>query len=208
MILPFPPECPSIPENFGPEWCGPEHEIAFTEILVPLFSVLRGPRDAKILELGSYVGRSTKMFLDLDPSVKLWCVDPWTDPEHFYARELERYGSTTKLQDQFFRNLWPYRDRITVFQGTSVQGMEYHYYGGLTFDAIYIDGDHSSFWVETDLSYAFRLWPDAIIFGDDWLHFAGVRIGVSRFCGIHNLGFKTHGPVWTLEKDPTLNEWK
>ena len=134
----------------------------------------------RILEIGSWEGRSACWFLDAFPEAHLTCVDTFEgSPEHV-AAGLD-IGAT---KDRFLRNTARFGDRVTLLEGTSSEVLF-----GLTpgsFDCIYVDASHTEDDTLTDLILAFNLLaPGGALLVDDYEQaaFPGVKRAVDKFAG-------------------------
>jgi predicted O-methyltransferase YrrM len=117
---------------------------------------LRGREDARMLEIGSFEGRSALWFLEnalTHPSAALVCVDKFAkDYSAVFDRNLKSSGwarKVTKLCGKS-QNILPTLPKAS-------------------FDAIYIDGDHRAAAVWRDAQESWRLVkPNGIIIFDDY----------------------------------------
>lgn len=133
----------------------------------------------RILELGTCLGASTRFMLDLDPDIRLVTVDNFTLPDY------------PNLRETCITNCWNYRDRLTIMPIDSVEGMEKLHQAGFDPQLIYIDADHTTAGVLRDIDTSIRLFPDAILTGDDyydgrvrgavWGKFAGRLLAQDQF---------------------------
>lgn len=106
--------------------------------------------DVRMLEIGSWEGRSTTWFLTYLPHATITCVDTFQGGvEH--AAMTERHG----IEDRFLHNIQPFQDRVTVRKGNSVEQL----YGLVpnTYDLIYVDGSHEAPDVLQDVIMSFPL---------------------------------------------------
>lgn len=141
-----------------------------TRSLKPLSSVTR------ILEIGSFEGRSTVWFLQTFPDATVVSVDTFEgSPEHS-AMDL------TALYDRFCQNTEPYKDRLEVRKGHShsmLYGLEPQ-----SFDVIYVDGSHEEDDTLMDLLLSYGLLrPGGVMLVDDYRQpaFPGVKRAVDHF---------------------------
>ncbi len=87
-------------------------------------------RDAplRILELGSWEGRSATFFLNFFPHATMVAVDAFSEfPE---------------IEGRFDRNLAPFRDRLEKIKSVSFPALDALAAQGRVFDLVYIDADH------------------------------------------------------------------
>jgi hypothetical protein len=101
-----------------------------------------------IVEIGSYLGRSTRALGDNTPG-KVMAIDDWYGPRDVYLPEGDRQG----VYERFERNL---RDLISARSVIPLR-MDYADLGRLKLDRppdmIFIDGDHSSSSVRRDIAW-------------------------------------------------------
>jgi predicted O-methyltransferase YrrM len=116
------------------------------------------------LELGSFCGASAITLASMtDERVSLVCIDTWD------GRGMDEYKNIPRSGLELFQaNLWEYRDRVTVIQDNTLDGMRSVAQMGLTPDVVFIDADHSQEAVRNDITVARLLWPEALICGDDF----------------------------------------
>jgi hypothetical protein len=123
-----------------------------------------------VLEIGSFVGLSTRAWLTAAPEATVICVDPFVDFYHndFIYRDWPDVVGKS-LYDLFLSSCWDFRDRIIPVRDWSPAGLETVAEYGIQPDLIFVDGDHSYESVTADLEASHRLFPKAILTGDDWL---------------------------------------
>jgi len=114
----------------------------------------------RIIEVGSYMGRSTIVMLD-NSEAHLWCVDSWDCA----------YTTAPAIRKGFLENIQNQKDRVTILQMQSdeaaVQLMDLH--GPNSFDMVFIDGGHGYEVVKADiLDYTPLVRTGGIISGHDY----------------------------------------
>ena len=125
------------------------------------------PANARVLEVGSYLGAST-CFLAAGlkgPNSHITCVDTWqnqTMPD----------GVRDTL-GEFERNLSPIRSNLTLVRKTTSEVTPAEL--GATFDLIFLDGDHSYLQTRADFEkFNPLLAPQGVLAFHDSLFFEGV----------------------------------
>ena len=100
----------------------------------------------KVLEIGSWCGGSAMVIADYlkDHNGHLWCIDTFDGR----GSRLTQFAGNN-IQGEFEKNLYPYRDYISILKGCSddfARVLEDN-----CFDFIFIDGDHRYSQVKKDL---------------------------------------------------------
>ena len=108
----------------------------------------------RILEIGSWEGRSTLFFLSYFTRGHLTAVDPWADGD-------DRRGDATvdlrNYEARFDGNLAPLAARLTKRKGSSLHVLPQLLDEEQKYDVIYVDGSHFADDVLTDGIHAWRL---------------------------------------------------
>lgn len=130
----------------------------------------------RILEIGSWEGRSAVWFLDEYPDAEVTCVDTW-------AGGVEHAGTDMAAVKQRFKdNTASYGSRVKTREGRSDAVMFRLGADGEQFDAVYVDGSHETPDVLSDLVLAFHLLrPGGVLLVDDYGGGAGVQAAVDAF---------------------------
>ena len=143
----------------------------FHEELIWLAKTAR--RLHRIIEVGSYMGRSTIAMLD-NSEAHLWCVDSWNCA----------YTTAPAIRKGFLENIQNQKDRVTVLQMRSNIAAELlmNFYGPNSFDMVFIDGGHGYEVVKADiLDYTPLVRTGGIISGHDYSPInRGVMIAVDE----------------------------
>lgn len=119
-----------------------------------------------IVELGSWLGSSTRWFCENSSSIII-SIDHWKGSiEHQGRKDVKDKIPT--LYETFIVNCWEYRDRIMPVKMNTIAGMNYIKDIGVNPDIIFIDASHEYVDVVADIKTASELFPSAILVGDDW----------------------------------------
>ena len=155
-LFPWPDEKPQVPEQHG-WWFSLKKQILLREVV---------PRDAKlVVELGSWLGDSTRWFCEYCPKATIVAVDTWLgSAEHL----LRRRGVLPILYDTFLVNCWKHREQLIPFRNTSLAALNFLGELGLKPDVIYFECDHSYWGLTAELETANSLFPSAMFIGDDY----------------------------------------
>lgn len=119
-----------------------------------------------IVELGSWLGQSTRWLCD-NSKATIYAIDHWNGSlEH--QNRLDVKDKLPTLFDTFIVNCWDYRDRIKPIRSDSIDGLIELREMNVVPDLIYIDASHEYDDVLNDLEYSHKLFPTAVLIGDDW----------------------------------------
>lgn len=128
-----------------------------------------------IIEVGCFEGRSTIWFADYlknNSDSELLCIDTWEGGEEIARTNLGFDMNIVKENFDNNINQHPYKDQITVFEGTSevhLSNLLSAYYQAVDF--IYLDGSHTQRDTLVDLTLSLLLIKKGgIIIVDDYLN--------------------------------------
>lgn len=162
----------------------------------------------RILEIGSYEGRSTVWFAThmLKDGGEICCVDTWEGGEEHKEMGIAM-PTTEKTFDtnmDILQVAIAGRNNVTKQQGTSTAWLAEHIRRGSKFDFIYVDGSHTAPDVLTDACMAWQLLPvggvmvfDDYLWGDgrDILHRPKLAIDAfvnlfAEYIGVFGVGYQ------------------
>lgn len=186
----WPEERPDVePADFG--WFEPCAE--------ELLSKYVNEETQLIIELGSWLGKSTRWFLQAAPNAMVVAIDHWKgSPEH------RRFGDDFRglLWPRFLQNCWEYRDRLVPLKTSTLDGMRLVADRGYLPDLVYVDAAHDMRSAQLDIEAALTLFPDAQITGDDWIWGKGshypVRRAVQAVGQARNMRIEVNDNTWAL----------
>ena len=126
----------------------------------------------RILEIGSYEGRSAVFFLNYFRRSTITCVDPW-DVTNLEPDLLKLYPSAEaeylEAEARFDRNLAAFAPRVAKIVAKTADVLPELGVRGESFDLIYVDGEHKSVSAYRDCMLAWPLLkPDGILIIDDY----------------------------------------
>jgi cephalosporin hydroxylase len=177
--------------KYYPDWC--REKIFSTDwtsrhlgTWADIFQNLNNDR-LKILEIGSWEGRSAIFFLNFFTNSHLYCIDTFLGSEEHFLKE--KWSSQVGfIEDRFDKNLSEFAGRFEKIKDRSFNALAKMVTDGEKFDIVLIDGSHHSADV---LSDAVLTWPminvgGYMIFDDyDWNYEADEilkpRLGVDAF---------------------------
>lgn len=93
------------------------------DLWLPILEPLRD-LPLRILEAGTFEGRTARAFLDYMPNSSITCIDIFKSPE---------------VEQRFDRNLAPYGDRVTKMKGAATVMLERKRKQRAAFDLVYLD---------------------------------------------------------------------
>ena len=127
-----------------------------------VFSPLCG-EPLRILEIGSWEGRSAIFFLNFFARATITCIDTFSGGTDHVAAQ------ATRIEERFDRNLAPFGDRVEKIKGPSRQALTRLSAEGRRYDLVYIDGSHAREDVMADsLGVWSMLNPGGSIIWDDY----------------------------------------
>lgn len=155
------------------------------------------------LEIGSWMGGSAKTLCGVIPDngVLICCDNFLGSHEHFIDKTipLNAYGKSM-LYEYFLTNTFQQKDKIIPMMLSSSSAAEVFRRKGITFDFIYIDGDHREDAVYNDIKESFSLLnPGGIILGDDY-SWGTVRNGLEKFGNDFRVDYTTNNSQYIIRK--------
>lgn len=125
---------------------------------VKLLAAYRGRR-LRVLEIGSWEGRSALFFANYLPRARITCVDTFQGGQEHHAaakRSAWAKGILRTVEEYFDSNMRPFKKRLEKIRARSVDALLELGIRNRRFDIAYIDGGHRSTEVYADGSLA---WP-------------------------------------------------
>jgi cephalosporin hydroxylase len=145
------------------------------------------PKNITMIEIGSYMGESTKMFLDSNKFSKIYVVDPW---ETIYFPFDNKGRSDYALAEKIFDETIKDDSRVIKYKMTSTKASSIL----PKVDFIYIDGNHEYKEVLNDINISLKLVkPGGYIAGHDY-SIEGVQKAVKETIG--NIDHKFEDDSW------------
>lgn len=183
----FPDKKPDLDVSVYPKWFDHRHDEFFRQFIAQDTNL--------IVELGSWVGFSTRWFAENTDCPHIVCIDTWAgSAEHcdFSQEQLD------DLYKAFVQSCWKHRHRIIPMQMNTVQGMlklkEHNVCKEV--EIVYIDASHQYEDVIVDIEMAWEIFPNAVLIGDDFTwknptqdRRRTVSEAVNYFCNKHKIEF-------------------
>ncbi|MFO0954196.1 MAG: class I SAM-dependent methyltransferase [Isosphaeraceae bacterium] len=180
---PWPDARPPLGPVGNPGWLGEGTEKALAAAV--------SPQSRVVVELGAWLGMSTRYIAGLAPHATVISVDHWAgSPEHQTRPEFRDMLPT--LYDSFLSLCWDDRDRIIPLRMSTLDGLRKVAEFGVQPDIVYIDAEHSYPAVSSELELARELFPKARLVGDDY-DWEGVREAANGFARRHGLSVERMG---------------
>ena len=186
---PWPAEPPEVPAQPQQGWL---HDSTRE-----LLSLLLSDQTRLVVELGSWLGLSTRYIADRAPRANIVAIDHWRgSPEHQQAQ----YESLLPiLYETFLKNCWDYRQQIVPLRTSTQEGLRLLSSRGAAPDLIYVDADHGYEAARADVALALDLFPKAVVVGDDW-DWDSVRQAVVDEARQRGRRVEVHGVAWRLSE--------
>lgn len=169
------------PEDAAPGqeagWLGAGSEVMLSRSL--------SAKTKLVVELGSWLGLSTRYIADAAPRATVVSVDHWEGSEEHQKQERYR-NLLPHLFETFQSRCWNYRERIIPLRMNSLDGLRRVAEAGLEPDFIYVDAQHTYEAVSAELRLGRELFPHALLGGDDY-DWQGVRRAVDEFAAQNGL---------------------
>jgi predicted O-methyltransferase YrrM len=160
------------------------------------------PQTKLVVELGSWLGLSTRFILHQAFKADVIAIDHWSDNIKDYGNGgatnassdpgIEKIGT---LWETFLVNCWEYKDRLHPVRAYTKEGLESLRKYNLDVDVVYIDASHSYDDVMSDITLSRELWPKAQIIGDDYA-WESVKQAVHDYANKHNLKVMFEDNCW------------
>jgi len=151
-----------------------------------------------VVELGSWLGMSTRFIADHAACATVIAIDHWQGSAEHHEQAACR-DILPRLHEGFLAMNWSYRHRVIPMKMTTIEGLEVVAAREVVPDLLYIDADHRYDAVLADLSSASRLFPDAVLVGDDY-DYPDVHRAVIDFASQRDLVVQVVGENWRAWK--------
>jgi predicted O-methyltransferase YrrM len=149
-------------KTFSTDWAA-SHFFTWAELLHPLRQ-----KPVRILEIGSWEGRSALFFVNYLPRSRIVCIDTFGgNIEHHQDPYFAALAP--KAEGQFDANLAAFANRVEKIKGSSTTVLPELGIAGRRFELAYIDGSHMAADVYSDAVLTWSLMePGGIVIFDDY----------------------------------------
>ena len=184
--------------------------------------IIREKRISLMVEIGCFLCGSTLQWLRASDDLTIIGVDPWDGNWAFYIEDIAAHPvmkrSVSHLSETqiaaIVANLWrhgnfcialnnvhAYKHRFHPVRRKSPEALNYLHLRRIVPDLIYIDANKN----REDLDTAFKLFPNAVLTGDDWLwpDETGVfrmQEHVKAFAAEHGFEVRSARQTWVLAR--------
>jgi predicted O-methyltransferase YrrM len=147
-------------KQFTTDWASDNFTL-WRRVLSPLRK-----KSLRILEIGSWEGRSALFLLNFFPSATITCIDTFEGGHH---ERIDCAGKLARIEDRFDYNLAPFRSRAEKLKCLSQDGLCLLGEQQRRYDLAYIDGSHLPVDVAADSEGVWPLIdPGGVIIWDDY----------------------------------------
>lgn len=158
--------------RYRPWFAGKDFTSDWTSANFTMWRRMLSPlRDAplRILEIGSWEGRSAVFFLNFFERATIVCIDTFGGSPEEYSVYQHLGAQLAGIEARFDRNLAPFGPRVEKIKSRSQPALEGLAVKGRRFDLAYIDGGHRRDDVMADSAGVWRLLaPGGIVIWDDY----------------------------------------
>ena len=160
---PFDPETYFAGKELTTNWTSRNYHL-WADVLAP-----QREQPLRILEIGSWEGRSALFFLNYLPNAHIVCVDTFAGSrEHRTWPWWRRIRQLRGIEGRFDRNLATFGDRVRKIKDDSLHAVGRLGIEGQRFDVVYVDGSHLALDVYRDgvLAWALVVRGGILMFDD------------------------------------------
>ncbi|MEA5523361.1 class I SAM-dependent methyltransferase, partial [Limnoraphis robusta] len=147
-----------------------------SEKLALFRTVQAQPKDGKVLEIGSFMGRSTNAIAhaSVNTNREIYALDVWLD----FGEDLDDRAQSDNgifILNSFLKNTQWFLEKLRVLKGSTTQ---YKYLlSQLEFDLIFVDAAHDYQNVVNDISIALTcIKPNGFMIGHDYHNMGGQEV--------------------------------
>ncbi len=153
-----------------------------------------------IVELGSWLGKSTRFLASKAVRSTVIAIDHWQGDDSIRSsNDKDAINKLPLLYEQFLANCWPYRQRIIPVRSGTIDGIHEASSMGIVPDFAYVDACHSYEEAQRDIREVISAWPECRIAGDDYGgRWQGVKSAVDEAARHHGRAIVTADHAWAM----------
>jgi len=130
----------------------------------------RAHEPLRVLEIGSFEGRSALFFLQFLPNCQLTCIDTFEGSIEHRTPGSRHHTDMSEVEARFDANTRPFAGRLEKLKAFSIEALSDLQRASRRFDIVYVDGDHHAASAFTDAQQSWDLLaPGGIMILDDYL---------------------------------------
>ena len=162
-----PPDAATIERWYDGKTFSSNWTKGLTEGWAAVLAPLSG-RGARLLEIGSWEGRSALFFLNVLPDCRLTCIDTFGGGRE-HRESAEWRAELPEIERRFDSNLAAFSDRLRKVVSASVPALHALGEEQARFEMVYVDGSHERDDVLVDALLAWKLLaPGGLLIFDDY----------------------------------------
>lgn len=177
----------------------PDDHGWFGECNEYVLSLLLGDETKVVLELGSWLGKSTRFILEKAPNAEVIAVDHWLGTKQITDDAPDCAAKLPLLYETFLANCQKYKSRLIPMRRNTVEAMDEIFRMGIRPNVIYLDAAHDYDSAKADLKKIGECFPEALLAGDDFSpKWDGVMRAVWQYAedGCRGMVFASH--AWAM----------
>lgn len=140
---------------------------------IPIWEKLlreRAQEPLRVLEIGSFEGRSALFFLKFLPNCHLTCIDTFEGSVEHRTPGSRHHTDMSEVEARFDANTKLFSDRLEKLKAFSIEALSELQRESRRFDVVYVDGDHHAASAFTDAQQSWDLLASGgIMILDDYL---------------------------------------
>jgi predicted O-methyltransferase YrrM len=130
----------------------------------------RAHEPLRVLEIGSFEGRSALFFLQFLPNCQLTCIDTFEGSVEHRTPGSRHHTDMVEVEARFDANTRPFADRLEKLKAFSIEALSELQRTSRRFDVVYVDGDHHAASAFTDAQQSWDLLASGgVMILDDYL---------------------------------------
>jgi len=184
---PWPVQRPEIADGEDHDWLGPVQQQMLAGTL--------GEDTRLVVETGAWTGLGTRAIAHYAPRARVIAVDAWkASPGQDSTADWK--ASLPEVYRQFAAHCWDVRDRVVALPASPAAGLQRIHACGAAPDVIYMSAEHANP-LESDLRLARRLFPNAVLMGNNWT-WPRLQRAIEALAAEDSLRLEVMGNTWKI----------